>query len=123
MSKSMQELELKFSNLDTKIENKIDFVDNLYQEEQRLLNEHFDNDGLLEKYSNKLNDLRIHKLIPQIEANLRLEIDHVNELVRSDGKTDNVQIFLDKLEKRKNLKFNQCVIKPASVCTRRLILK
>ena len=49
MSKLFEELELKFSSLDTKIEEKKVFVQNLFTEQEDLLKEHFNVDTLKKK--------------------------------------------------------------------------
>ena len=59
----MQELELKFSSFDAKIQHKINHVQSLYTDQQRLLIEHFDsievlNIGFTDNYSKELNNLR-----------------------------------------------------------------
>ena len=119
MSKSIEELELKFSILDTKIENKINFVKNLHLDQQGFLNEHFDSNCLTEKYSIGLNNWR-QSLLEQIWDNLESEIEHVNELVRIYGYTEKIRIHL---ETARRLNSHRSVTKSKPACIVKLIVK
>ena len=112
MSKLLEELELKLSLLDIKIENKINFVKNLYQDQQGLLNEHFNTNSLKDRYSNGLNNFR-ERLLQPISVNLRLEINHVNESVKTNGSFQ-TNFALD---------FNRSIIRSGAACIMRLIMK
>ena len=83
MSKLFEELELKFSSLDTKIEEKKVFVQNLFTEQEDLLKEHFNVDTLKKKYFTELNNWR-QSLFEEIWTKVKLGMDHVNELVRTN---------------------------------------
>ena len=82
MSKLFEELELK-SCLDTKIEEKKVFVQNLFTEQEDLLKEHFNVDTLKKKYFTELNNWR-QSLFEDIWTKVKLGMDHVNELVRTN---------------------------------------
>ena len=85
MSHLFEELEAKFSGLNTKIQEKKVFVENLCTEQQNLLKKHFNENNLLEKYSTEFNDRR-KSLLEEIWIKLKLGIYHVDELVRTKGK-------------------------------------
>ena len=121
MSKSIKELQLKFINLESKLEHKKDLVENLYSEQKALLNERFDEKSLFNKYESELNNFR-QRLIDLISTNLHLEINQVNELV-SKRKNSNDQIANCELEKQRNLNFNKSVIRSEEMCIKRLIMK
>ena len=118
MPKLFEELELKFCILDTKIDNKIDVVKNVYQIQQGLLNEHFNTNSLKDRYSNELNNLR-ERLLQPISVNLRLEINHVNESVKTNA---SFQTNFD-LDMTRNLNFNRSIIRSGAACIMRLIMK
>ena len=122
MSKLFEELQLKFSVLDTKIEEKKVFVENLCTEQQDLLKEHFDENSLSEKYSTEMNKWR-QRLLEEIWSNLKLRMDHIDELVRTNGQNAVVQIYFGELKKTKRINFNRGVIRSGNVCIWRLILK
>ena len=73
-------MELKFRSLDTQIQNKIVFVENVCTEHQDLLEEHFDENSLSEKYSIGFNNWR-QSLLEVIWADLRLKKEHVNNKI------------------------------------------
>jgi hypothetical protein len=108
MSISFQELELKFSHMDSKIMDKTTKINNLYSNQERKLNENFNINNLIEKYSNGLNDQR-ETLLKQVSANLRLEMEHVNELVSINGNNPGINGLSKEL--RKALKFKKSPIK------------
>ena len=105
MSKSIEELQFKFNNLETKIQNKRTYVEKLFSDQDDLLKEQFDVDRLSKKYSNEFNNYR-QSLLDRISTNLRSEINQVNELV-SDRKNNNGQIAKCELEKPRSLDFNK----------------
>ena len=53
-----EELKFTFRNIETGIENKRGFVENFYNDQNSLLNKHFNTEVLLERYSNGLNSHR-----------------------------------------------------------------
>ena len=123
MSHLFEELELKFSTLDAKIENKIIFVNNFHDDQQKSINEHFDIKKLeiiAKKHSNEFNNFR-ESLLQVISTNLRLEIERVDELLRINGENPNFKISLE-LEKTKRLHFNRSIIKSETTCIMRLIM-
>ena len=124
MSHLFEELEAKFSILDAKIEQKKVFVEKLYTDQQDLLNEHFDENSLSKKYSTGFNDWR-QRLLEVIWANLRLEIDHVDEIVKANGESDIIQIILNELqgEETMTLLFICGLIRSEMACIMRLIAK
>ena len=73
MSKTIEELELKFASFNAKIENKKNSVEKLYSDQQALLNERFDVDRLLKKHSGEFNNFR-QRLLDLISNNLRSEM-------------------------------------------------
>jgi hypothetical protein len=121
MSKTFEELELKFSNLETKIENKKTFVEKIYSDQYVLLNQRFDVDRLLTKHSGEFNNLR-QRLLDLIATQLRSEINQVNEFV-SDQKNNNFQIAKCELERPRSLDFNKSIIRSVEMCIKRLIIK
>jgi hypothetical protein len=58
MSKLIDELELKFRNFDRKIEDKINFAENLCLEQQGFNVAHFNVISLTDNYSTELNNVR-----------------------------------------------------------------
>ena len=122
MSNCFEILELKFSGLDTKIANKINFVEMFHDVQQRSINEHYEIKTLTKKHSNEFNNLR-ESLLQVISTHLRLEIEHVDELVRTNGKNAKFKIHLNKLKKTRGLNFNRSIIKSETACIMRLIAK
>ena len=120
MSKSIEELELKFSNFNTKIENRKNFVEKSYSDQKALLNERFDVERLLKKHSGEFNNFR-QSLLDLISTNLRSEINQVNELV-IERKNNNRQITKFELEKPRNLNYKR-VFRSKKVCIRKLIMR
>ena len=116
MSKIIKELEIKFSNLESKIENKKKFVEDLYSSQHDLLKQRFDEERLSKKHSNYLNNLR-QRLLDLISTHLRLEINHLNELVL------NGQTSKSKLKKTRSLCLNKSIIRSVDACISRLISK
>ena len=80
MSKLIEELELKFNKFETRIRDKINYLNDLCTDQEAILNERFNIDNLLEKYSNGLNNQR-QLLLNQISTHLSIEIAHINEIV------------------------------------------
>ena len=70
-------MEHKFNSIQTKIELKRNSINDSYQHEMKIVNESFNKENLLEKYSNELNLYR-DGLLQQTSKKLRLEIDQVN---------------------------------------------
>ena len=123
MTHLFDELQLKFSRLDTKIAEKKVFVENLCTDQQNLLREHFNEDTLKEKYSAQFNSGRQSLLEPFDRVNQRLEMDRIDELVRSNGGNATLKIHLDEWKKTRRLNFNRSVIRSEMACNWRLILK
>ena len=121
MSKAIEELELKFSNLDVKIQNKKTFVEKLFSDQEGLLNERFDEETLSKKYSSEFNNFR-QRLLDLISTNLRFDINQVNELV-INRKNKNGQITKCELEKPRNLNFKKSIIRSENICIKKLIMK
>ena len=120
MSKLFEELELKFSRLDAKIAEKKVFVENLCTEQQDFLKEHFNVDTIKKKYSDEFNNRR-HRLLEEIQTNVKLGMDHVNELVRTNEENARVNVYLNKLMKTR-LIFDRSLIRSEMECLRFLIL-
>ena len=77
MSKIIEELHLKFSNIETKIALKKLSINDSYQREIKALNDNYNEQNLEEKYSRELNLYR-DELLKQKETKMRLEIDQAN---------------------------------------------
>ena len=82
MSRLLEELNLKFFNIENAIERKKNLVNTSFEHQQGILNEHFDT----ETYSNEFNNQR-GILLEQIWSNRNLEIDHVNATPLTDKQT------------------------------------
>ena len=106
MSQIFEEFQLKFANIESKIELKQNSVNDLFQREKEALNGNWNQKILEENYSKELNLCR-DGLLKQISTNLRLEIDKVN--------LETKQI--------KNLKFKRGVVKSEKLCLKRVIKK
>ena len=104
MNKMIQELELKFSCIETKLELKRKYFNCSYTQETELLNANFDTNNLLKKYSTEFNTYR-DGLLNKISFHTRLELDHVN------------------LEKKhsKKLEFKPGLVKSSSISIKKLI--
>lgn len=94
-------------------------INNIYSEQQDLLNERFDEETLSNKYSNEFNNWR-QRLLDLISTNLRLEINQVNEFVFC--RKNKNQISKYELEKPRNLHFNKSIIRSEEVCINRLVM-
>ena len=66
-----EELDFKFRNIETGIESKRNLVENFFNDQNSLLNKHFNTDDLFERYSNGLNS-HSQVLLGQIKTNLNL---------------------------------------------------
>ena len=122
MTHLFDDLEAKFRSLDTKIAEKKVFVENLCTDQQDLLREHFDEDTLKKKYSAEFNRWR-EGLLEMIRANLKSDMDHIDELVQSNGDYASLKIYLDEWKKTRRLNFNRGVIRSEMACNWRLIVK
>ena len=120
MAHLFEDLEAKFGNLDTKIEEKKVFVENLGTDQQDLLKEHFNENILSKKYSTEFNNARQSLLQSINPANQRLKMDHINELVHQNA---SVQVYLDELKKVRRIKFIRGLIKSEMACIWRVVLK
>jgi uncharacterized protein YnzC (UPF0291/DUF896 family) len=118
MSKLIEELLFKFNNIVTKIENKINYLNKSHKDQEIVLNEKFNTESLVEKYSNVLNNQR-KNLLNQISNYLNSEISHVNELA---AKTEKLEALLDDFKKTKKLQFNCSVFKSTKTSIRRLLI-
>ena len=101
-----EELEHKFTSIQTKIELKKNSINVSFEREIKVVNESYNEKNLLEKYSNELNLYR-DGLLKQTSKHLRLEIDQVS--------LDNKQI--------KNLEFKHGSVKSAKISVGLLIKK
>jgi hypothetical protein len=81
MSKIIQELESKFTNIETKLELTINYINNSGSHKTELLNKSFNANKILERYSTELNTHR-DGLLKQLSLITRSEIDRVNEAVQ-----------------------------------------
>ena len=122
MNKLFHELELKLSNFETGIENKINYVNNSCNNQLALLKDNFDIQHLTEKYSKELNDER-ERLLKRLSTTSSLEINRVNEKVKTNGKNTNAKILLDKINKTRTLIFKPSSIKSEKACIRKLVIK
>ena len=105
MSKLCEELELEFSNIETKFKNKIEHSNKLYHAQIELLEEKFNIENLTEKYSNELNKYR-DELLKQISLNTRSEIELVNQKGLKQNKNE-----LKKNKFKHSKRDNNCVRK------------
>lgn len=117
MSKLLEELNLKFINIEKAIERNQILFKTSFERQQEILNGHFDT----ETYSNEFNNQR-GILLEQIWSTRNLEIDQVNETPLTDKQT--LLAEFQKL-KLKNLNFNSESFKYEleKVLVRRLIKK
>ena len=125
MTHLFDELEAKFRRLDTKIAEKRVFVEDLCTDQQDLLREHFDEDTLKEKYSAEYNSCRdglLQAFNPDNQG-LKMEMDRIDELVRSNGDNASLKIYLDEWKKTRRLNFKRGVIRSEMECNWRLIVK
>ena len=106
MSKLCEELELKFSSFEAKIEGKIKNLNELYKDEIELLNQKFNLTNLSEKYSNELNIYRSN-LLNQVSSSMRSEINNANEILGNNN--------------IKTAKFKCSRFKPNETCIRRIV--
>ena len=119
MSNLLDKLELKFKNIETRIENKKKFAINLCNGQEKLLNERFNIENSNSKYAEGLNDQR-QRLLDQIKVSIRLEMDKMTEAKSLCINHENVQGFSKEFTKSlifKRSKFNSTV----QVCIRKLI--
>ena len=79
MSKLIEELEIKFNNIEPKIEIQIGKINHLYFSEIKELEKKFNANNLAEKYSNEFNYQR-QLLLNQIASKIGTEISNVNEI-------------------------------------------
>jgi hypothetical protein len=100
MSKLCEELELKFSKLETKIEAKLKHVNELYKDEVELLNARFNPESLSEKYSSELNSYR-ERLLNQITQNLGSEINNANEIQSKNEEFNKMLTLFENLKIKK----------------------
>ena len=107
----LEELDLKFKNIETKIEFKIKHINNFYIDEIELLYQKFNANKLAEKFSNELNNQR-EELLNQLKINIGLEIDHANEILAKSEYKNIEQILADESNKMKKIKFKSNIIKP-----------
>ena len=118
-----EELDFKFRNIDTGIENKRHFVENFYNDQNSLLNKHFNTEVLLERYSNGFNNYR-QILLDQKNTTLRLEINHVNDLKNANNNNDDHLLsLLNELKDTRNLRFEASKLNSIQVYIRRLIIR
>jgi hypothetical protein len=118
MSDFFQELKLKFRSIETKIEHKLNRINNLYKEEIELLNETFNIESLLEKYSKELNSHR-DLLLNQISFNLDVAINQVNETRKNN---ESNKLKLEEFKKIAKFKFKRS-LKSENACIWRLLSK
>ena len=80
MSKLFEDLEFKFDYIQTGLVEKINSINNLYDEQLNLLNQNLNLENLVEKYANGFNtqrDYMLHELL----NNRNLEISNLKESV------------------------------------------
>lgn len=94
MSNLCEELELKFSNIETNIEKKKNEVNKSYEKNIELIKQKFDKNYLSERYKCDLNNHR-DGLLKQKEDNLQLEINLVNE---KDIKIYEIKIYFNRYD-------------------------
>ena len=121
MSLLFEELEQKFNNFENKKNARIAFVNNVYENQKILLNEQFDTENLLEKYSSQLNISR-EGLLAQISNNLVKEINFANE-IGEKLKTDKTKNLSDEFREIKKLNFKCSVLKSSRICVWKIIMQ
>lgn len=102
MLKLFEEIELKFSNIEAKIEKRTTETKSLCNQQSELLNLNYDLARLEQKYVNELNKQR-DELLNQIPSKMRLELDVVNEKVGLND-ANRVETLLGALNKPRKLK-------------------
>jgi hypothetical protein len=117
MSKIINELELKFSNFEKKIENKINSVQELYANQQCLLNERFNVHSLSRKYTNELKSCRERLLQRNPKMRRKIRFLEINE------QNTNAQTDTYKSERAAVSNLNQTIIRSAHFSIIRLIMR
>ena len=102
-----EELELKFTNIQNKIELKKHTINDSFQRDIKAVNESFNEKSLEQKYSTELNLYR-DGLLKQISTNMRSEID---------------QVGWEHKQFKKNIEFKRGSVKSAKISVGRLIKK
>ena len=118
MSKLFDELEAKFKNIETGIENKKKFINDLCNDQEKLLNHRFNVKNSTSKYAKELNDQR-ERLLDQIKVSIRLEIDKMTEAKSLCLNKENVQSYSKVF--KKSLKLKRSKFNSMEVCIRTLI--
>ena len=118
MSKLLEELELKFKNIETKIEIKSQNINNLCIVNIELLEKNFNVNELSEKYSNELNNQR-QLLLNQVTTNLGLEIANANEILTKRNETNKERSLTEAVA---NFKTKRDFKKPKSLCICKLLI-
>ena len=123
MSKLIQEQEFNFRKIETRINDEIIyFINNFRNDQERALNEKFDIDNLLGKYSNKLSNKR-EILLNQKSNNLNLEMNHVDKIKNNNESNSNLHDLSNKFKNSKRLEFKPSAFKSAKIGVQRLINK
>ena len=118
MSKIIKELEIKFSFLDSKIENKTKFINKLYTDQQGLLNERFNVERLSKKYSGEFKSCRERLM----QHNQSLEINQLKKFDINRENT-NAQTSTHESERTRSSNENRRVIRSAQFAIQRLIMR
>ena len=116
-----KQIELKFNNIETKLEEKITAANSSANQQLCLLEVKYDIAKLEQKYSNELNEQR-EEWLNQISSNMKLELDKVNEIVALDDANE-VESSLERINKAHSLKFKVNKINPKEAWIQKLIKK
>ena len=105
MSNLCEKLELKFKNIEVKIEKKSNYANTSYHEQINLLEERFDFDKLQAKYETNLNNER-ERLLKENSRQASIEIDLINASTKNNKTKsffDDVLTFIEQTKHNYNL--------------------
>ena len=109
MSNSFSELNAKFEDIQTRIVNKTNSLIESCNYQKRLLNQEFEINDLIEKYSNRLNEQRL-KLLDHIAPHRSTELARINEIQNQSNDANILLSQLNDLKKNRSLKFEPSLL-------------
>ena len=120
MLNSFSELNAQFEDIQTRIENKRNSLIESCNSQKRLLNQEFQINNLIEKYSNRLNEQRL-KLIDHIAPHRSTELARINQMQNQSSDVNILLNQLNDLRKNRSLKFEPSLLFQ-KVAIRKLII-
>jgi hypothetical protein len=120
MSNSFSELNAKFEDIQNRIVNKRNSLNESNNSQESLLEQEFQINGLIKKYSKRLNEQRL-RLLDHIEANRSTELARISEIQNQSIDVNILLSQLNDLRKKRSLKFESSLLLER-VAIRKLII-